>query len=235
MRFIALFLLFCFALFAKTCKINTFARGEIFEHEKILPKTLMGLFENENVFYLKKTFPKLKKLKADEAFDGSTYKLTIAHNEKKIFEQALILIDAPLKQSKLKHFITKKHVLPQETIHIKHKNYSYKIFATGNFITPTKQDNTSYSLGDNIRDYKLYISKTFKKKTTTSLLAQAATFDDSMIEILFVGDIDKDGMLDLVIDVSNKYSRSEIALFLSSCAKSNEAVGLVNVVYQTSC
>ncbi len=46
-------------------------------------------------------------------------------------------------------------------------------------------------------------------------------------QLLWAGDLDRDGRLDLVYDLSPIYVTTELALFLSSAAKEGELVGLV--------
>ncbi len=48
-----------------------------------------------------------------------------------------------------------------------------------------------------------------------------------MFAVLFVGDLDDDGIPDLIMDTSRKYSYSQLTLYLSSRSKWNE-------IYQVS-
>ena len=56
-----------------------------------------------------------------------------------------------------------------------------------------------------------------------------------MTSIIFSGDIDGDGLLDLVIDLSNHYNVSNPALFLSKPATSDNAVKLVGQHLRVGC
>jgi hypothetical protein len=51
-------------------------------------------------------------------------------------------------------------------------------------------------------NYKLYITATIKGEAHKNLLVAQQNFDDQMIKLIFAGDIDGDGILDLIIDTS---------------------------------
>jgi len=58
------------------------------------------------------------------------------------------------------------------------------------------------------------------------VLREAPAYDqDGPPLLLWAGDLDKDGKLDLLMDITNHYNISETALFLSSLARSGELVG----------
>ena len=101
-------------------------------------------------------------------------------------------------------------------------------------------DNTIKALGtmdeyDRVSDYKLLITG-FKNGTgIKQVFLEQNHFDDSMIQFIWAGDIDKDGFPDLFLDISHKYSFSNPALFLSSKAGDNELLKLVAEIILSGC
>jgi hypothetical protein len=101
-------------------------------------------------------------------------------------------------------------------------------------------DNTIKALGtmdeyDRVSDYKLLITG-FKNGTgIKQVFLEQDHFDDSMIQFIWAGDIDKDGFPDLFLDISHKYSFSNPALFLSSKAGDNELLKLVAEIILSGC
>lgn len=106
-------------------------------------------------------------------------------------------------------------IMPGEKKVFNFNNDSYTLKATGSL------DSNQY--GVHPSNYSLFI----ENAGISTLLSSAPYFDDAMIEILFIGDIDGDGKLDLLIDNSNKYSYREYCLYLSSYATKGECVRLV--------
>lgn len=78
-----------------------------------------------------------------------------------------------------------------------------------------------------ITDYKLLISGPKEGEIITQTLLEQDFFDDAMFQFHWAGDIDDDGIPDLYMDISYKYSFSNPALFLSSKAGENEWLKLV--------
>tara|TARA_B110001450_G_scaffold205578_1_gene195529 strand:- start:136 stop:609 length:474 start_codon:yes stop_codon:yes gene_type:complete len=78
-----------------------------------------------------------------------------------------------------------------------------------------------------VRNYKLLITGIKNGTSIEQIFLEQDHFDDAMIQIIWTGDIDKDGFPDLYLDISYKYSFSNPALFLSSKAGDNELLKLV--------
>lgn len=55
------------------------------------------------------------------------------------------------------------------------------------------------------------------------------------LRVIWAGDLDGDGKLDLLVDVSNQDNGSDTALFLSSKAKRGELVGLAAILQTVGC
>ena len=50
------------------------------------------------------------------------------------------------------------------------------------------------------------------------------SFQDAFVELLFVGDIDIDGKLDLIFETKRNYEEKRVILFLSSEADENQII-----------
>lgn len=101
-------------------------------------------------------------------------------------------------------------------------------------------DNTIKALGTmdehgRISDYKLLIAGVKNGTGIEQIFLEQDYFDDSMIRFIWAGDIDRDGFLDLFLDISPKYSFSNPALFLSSKAGDNELLKLVAEIKLFGC
>lgn len=79
--------------------------------------------------------------------------------------------------------------------------------------------------------YELRLSQGTGKERRTQLLAAFPEFSrfsyETGPELLWAGDLDRDGKLDLLYNLRTFYMYTELALFLSSAAKEGELVGLV--------
>ena len=101
-------------------------------------------------------------------------------------------------------------------------------------------DNTIKALGTidehgRVSDYKLLITGVKNGTSIEQIFLEQDYFDDSMIQFIWTGDIDRDGFPDLFLDISPKYSFSNPALFLSSKAGDNELLKLVAEIKLFGC
>ena len=78
--------------------------------------------------------------------------------------------------------------------------------------------------GDVVSDYTL----TLWSDGTPQILGESDFFDEAMFYALWAGDIDGDGKLDLLLDLSYKYSFGLFSLFLSSRAEHGQLVKLAS-------
>lgn len=72
-------------------------------------------------------------------------------------------------------------------------------------------------------------------KKIEQLLAEDETFDDPIYVLLWAGDLDKDGIPDLLLDLSNHYNLARYTLFLSSKAERGKLYRKVAVFEAVGC
>lgn len=203
----------------KVLRIGTFHGDEVGENTDRL--TWFGLFKNKNGYFLKRT--KIKVLEVyDPIVDENENEKTGREVQTNNNDTCLILIE-PLPYltertiQSLK--LPKDNIYPNDTVLFKYSGIEYKIFATGG--KKKVQETPEWF---DVWNYKLYVTATIKGKVHKSLLVAQPKFDDQMINVIFAGDIDGDGILDLIIDVSGHYNSSSPTIYLSRPAKQGEVV-----------
>lgn len=67
-------------------------------------------------------------------------------------------------------------------------------------------------------NYKLYLSIDGNEE---QLLLDIPHFNDTFVQLLFVGDLDEDGKLDFIFDTSADYEQKRVEIYLSKDAKHN--------------
>lgn len=103
-------------------------------------------------------------------------------------------------------------ILPNTAINLKYKGKTYTLEASGDSIKDESSE--SYS----IRNYSWKISGTKHGRKISQVLATDEGFESAIYELLWIGDLDRDGIPDLLADLSNHYNASKVTLFLSSKA-----------------
>lgn len=110
-------------------------------------------------------------------------------------------------------------IFPGDTMGINYLGIDYKIFATGG-----SKKGADDLIPSKVWNYKLYINDTINGLQHKSLLVAQPNFDDRMINLIFAGDIDADGILDLIIDTSRHYNATSPTICLSKPADKGEVV-----------
>ncbi len=107
----------------------------------------------------------------------------------------------------------KQQLLPGEVIQLG----KYSLSATGKM-----QHNNPFM----VSDYGLHLQGPKNGSTLGDNFLTVEWFDDAMVKLYWAGDLDGDGIPDLFLDKSHKYSFSNPALFLSSRAAGNKLLKL---------
>lgn len=82
-----------------------------------------------------------------------------------------------------------------------------------------------------VRDYGLWL----ENPSSRQRLAAFAAVDTAPPELIWAGDLERDGKLDLIIELGNHYNVTEWVLFLSSAAGPGERVGRVASFRSAGC
>ena len=110
-------------------------------------------------------------------------------------------------------------ILPGEERTLYYEGAEYTFSATGN-----EEGNEDYTY---ITHYELHMSYSKDGEEKKQTLVHIDYFDDSIVQILFIGDIDGDGILDLIVNNSYHYNVYLPTLYLSRPAKEGEVVNKV--------
>lgn len=217
-------------LTTKILPVATFHGDEVIENASQL--NWIGLFKGKNGHYLKKT--KIKTIKV--------YDLIVDENENDktgcevqvLSKDTCLIVIEPLDYLSERNIqavnLAKYQILPGDTISFKYLDKDYKIFATG-CRRNNKNDSTFYE----IWNYRLYITTIINGQTINTLLVAKPGFQDNMVSILFAGDIDGDGILDLIIDTSYHYNLFNPTIYLSKPANKGEIVKPIGSHYSVGC
>ncbi|MBX0332887.1 hypothetical protein K3G39_06525 [Pontibacter sp. HSC-14F20] len=104
-------------------------------------------------------------------------------------------------------------ILPNTAIDLRYKGKTYTLAASGDSIR--QADSASYA----VENYKWIISGTKNGRRISQELASDENFESAIYVLLWVGDLDRDGIPDLLADLSNHFNASKVTLFLSSLAE----------------
>ncbi len=100
-------------------------------------------------------------------------------------------------------------LLPGEQLPLTFKNKTYELTAFGD---STTSDSTAQNA---LKNYGWKIAGLKNRRKLTQVLAEDPDFDSAIYVLLWAGDLDNDGIPDLVADLSNTYNKSKISVFLS--------------------
>lgn len=149
----------------------------------------------------------------------------------------LMLNGINAKGERIKSFIPEVTTIqPGEKLSFTFNNEEYILRAGGTYT----DENNTYIIDNfpeegshnEVLNYKLYLYNKDKKQ----LLISVPRFNDTFVQILFIGDLDEDGKPDFIFDTSREYEEKRVTLFLSSPAKNQEIVVATDEAsYQFDC
>jgi hypothetical protein len=200
--------------------------------QSVEKKEWFGLFRNDKQEYLKNTKILTSRVH-DPIFDENENDKTGWRINTQIKDTSIVLIKKLpfLINHKIEQLILKKKMIyPNDTLKFKYLNKDYTLFATG--IKEKVQENPEWY---NVTDYKLYITAKKNGKEKTELLVSIPTFDDHMTSIKYVGDIDNDDFLDLIIETSRKYGNETHTLYLSKPTDDNKLFKISGQLHFPGC
>jgi hypothetical protein len=217
-------------LVTKVLMVGNFHGDEVWDNASQM--SWFGLFEGNDGYYLKQTKIKTTRVNdpiVDESEEDKTGWEVQALNKDTclmLIEPLPFLRDRALQSVRLPQY----YLHPDDTISFNYLGLDYKLFATGGKMKV--QDDPEWYDAWN---YKLYLTTTVKGKQHKSLLVAVPNFDDQMINLIFAGDIDGDGIVDLIIDTSRHYNMLSPTLYLSRPADKGEVVKPIGMHTSVGC
>ncbi len=180
-----------------------------------------GIFQNTTGFYIASTQLQIKRVR-DEIVDESKNAKTGWEVKTINKDTCIFLVESfsTLSNRNIQSvLLSKKEIYPGDTVNFQYLGIDYQLFATG--VKKQRQDDPSTV---DVWNYKLYLTATIKGQQHKSLIAAQPNFNDSMISVIFAGDIDGDGIVDLLINNSNHYNTTSPTLYLSKPAEKSEVL-----------
>jgi hypothetical protein len=183
----------------------------------------IALYEENGEYYLGKADFKIEK--GFDECSGDSLKSILPKNK------TIVFMDYPkLNVGKLKSLKIDKHkIWPKEKVTYTFNGLNYIFRAEGKVLSEFKvtSDDDGEEIFKNVEHYKLYLTI---GNNAEELLLTEDSFHDTFVELLFAGDIDGDGKLDLVFSASRDYEEERMILFLSSKAENDKTIKKVSEI-----
>lgn len=190
----------------------------------------MGLFVNRMGYYLKKVIPVVRRVH-DEILDDekeATGVLILSGQS----DSCIMLMDTftQLNEGDLNPaFIPQNAFKPGNTGHFQYKGIRYTLKDDCGIKPVSDKENILYN-------HQVKISAEINGTTRMSMICAQEVLADESISIRFAGDMDGDGMLDMLLKISLPDDNSSIfVLYLSKDAGKNELLKPVAVHLVTGC
>jgi hypothetical protein len=177
----------------------------------------IDLYEENGEYYLGKADFKIEK--GFDECSGDSLKSILPKNKTIIF-----MDDPELKIGKIKSLkIEKDKIWPKEKLTYTFNNVNYAFRAEGKVLSEEKNvaDDGKEEVFKNVAHYKLYLKI---GDGAEKLLLTEESFSDTFVELIFAGDIDGDGNLDLIFSANTNYEEERVILFLSSKDKNEKGM-----------
>lgn len=192
----------------KILTTGTFHEEEVWEG--VEKTSWMGLFKGAEGYYMAPTGLQATKvfdpLVDEDQTEKTGWQVTTANPD-----SALLVIEAKpaMKAGNVRAIPISKEVLyPGDRQQFSYGGTEYVLYATGEKGTEPLD----------VKNYKLYLSTVSISQQAPQLLVAQPSFDERMIRLLFIGDIDGDNKPDLIIDTSPHYNMQKPTLYLSGAA-----------------
>jgi hypothetical protein len=176
----------------------------------------IGLFVKGSKYYLQKTTINIEQVPDYITDTNDAWKVTANHKDSCLFlftentylqEREIIKVELPCNKDSMWRGV---YFNPNEKYSFNYSGIQYQFFATRET--------------ENYQNYRLYLKAKRNNKEISTLIAAQPNLSDSVIEILFAGDIDGDGLLDLIVDTSRHYNVYIPTLYLSKPAGEEQIV-----------
>ncbi len=185
-------------------------------------------------FFLTEGMARVTKEMDDCLGDSSTYISSKHEIEPMLFIKGL---DEPL--FKINSLVLKQHMIwPGQSMTFTFNNQNYALEAEGSVLSsePVHSNDNSIATWQNVINYRLNLTSNVYGNVKKQLLIAIPSFNNTFVQVLFVGDLDNDGKPDFIFDISRDYEEKAVILMLSSRAKGDEFVRCVGESsYQFDC
>ena len=223
-------------------KNNNYFPGKIlttghFHNEEVWPnaenENWFGIFRNKNGYYISQTKITVNR-EHDGIVDAENSEVETGWEIKTENKDTSILLVSGLNHIQ-NHRINEiklkdKIIFPGDSIKIEYKGNLYNIYATGIKFQPYESSN-DYA----ICNYKLFLKAKINGVEKSQLLVSSPRNDDALANILFIGDIDGDGLLDIIIDTTNHYNVERPTLYLSNPGDNEVLLKIVGIHVTYGC
>lgn len=186
------------------------------------------LYEKNGIYFLGKADYSIER-GFDECSGDSTKTITTKNKTLILLEDNLLKL-GEVETAKF----SKNKVWPTESVTIHFNDVDYSLRAEGKVMSSEKvSTDNGTEIFKNVRDYKLYISA---EGAAENLFLQQESFNDTFVEILFIGDIDRDGKPDFIFSANRDYEEERVILYLSSKAKEGKIIKkMAEIAVQFDC
>ncbi len=205
-----------------TIKILTTSQ---FHADEVWPEAVnqswIGLFKSDSTSFLKVVHPKFERVKdaiLDEGDEVTGWEITTEIEDKCI----LLITGLNLTEGEIPTIdLHSSMPLPSDTINLNLEESSTRLVVSG-------LNHEGF-----LANYKMKLLE--PKENKEQIIVAKSNFDDQMINILWAGDIDGDGKVDLIIDTARHYNVMAPSLFLSSQADEKSIVKCVAIHRTLGC
>lgn len=173
-----------------------------------LTEKWIDLYEKDGKYFLGKADYKIER-GFDECSGDSTK--TIQPKNK-----ALILLENDnLKLGEIQAVkFVKNKIWPTEKMSFRFNDVDYSLRAEGKVLSSERvHTDHGIEIFQNVEDYRIYISA---NNGPEHLFLNQKSFNDTFVELLFIGDIDRDGKPDFIFGANRDYEEERVLLYLSS-------------------
>lgn len=190
-----------------------------------------GLFMNKEGYYLDSTGITTKRVQDpvgddDGQITGWEVKTTNTDTSLLLFAG----IEGLSKRKIVPAELSKQELQPGEQVTFTYNGIVYTLYATGDRKKGSQNSDEYF-----ITSYRLFLKATINGVERRQLLASAQILDDTMIRVLFAGDIDGDTIPDLIINTSWHYNAEVPTLYLSKPANKTELLKLMGLHVSVGC
>lgn len=191
-----------------------------------------GLFHSHAGYYLSETSLDITRvhdmIKEETGIEKTAWSIKTVNKD-----TSILLVEGLgfLKPRMVQQITLPQNVInPGDTIFFSFSGIDYMLHAIGE--RKTRQSNYDYH---GVYNYKLFLTTTRNGKEISEQLVSCGRFEDEMINIIFSGDIDGDGFLDLIIDISNHYNVKCPTLYLSIPSDNGQILKVVGAHKSFGC